>query len=189
MGASRPAPDEWSRRSRVSSSSIAVRHAVVAMRPGQIYDGTIAPDLARASRPRTERRDIQQRGGGTSEMRLSLRLQSGGWSVVTARVTECHSKPVSRWRLLWKLASVVLRRRVRYLPVVRSRWLDMHGPASGVLICTPSGVRRQHQLCLPPARACRTRVRRSGGSPHQPVITKVPNIPFCACPGTGHRYS
>ena len=50
-------------------------------------------------------------------MRLSPRRRSGGWRVVTARVTECHSKPVSRWRLLRKLASVVLRRRVRYLPV------------------------------------------------------------------------
>jgi len=32
--------------------------------------------------------------------------QPGGWSVTTARVTECHSKPVSRWHLLRKLASV-----------------------------------------------------------------------------------
>src|ERR1039458_3216435 len=48
-------------------------------------------------------------------------VQSGGCSLATARVTECHSKPVSRWRLLRKLASVVLRRRVRYLPVTRCR--------------------------------------------------------------------
>jgi magnesium chelatase family protein len=50
-------------------------------------------------------------GGGSSWMR------PGEVSLATARVTECHSKPVSRRRLLRKLASVVLRRRVRYLPV------------------------------------------------------------------------
>jgi predicted ATPase with chaperone activity len=56
-------------------------------------------------------------GGGSSWMR------PGEVSLATARVTECHSKSVSRWRLLRKLARVVLGRRVRYLPVDRARLL------------------------------------------------------------------